>query len=213
MKKTVTLFSLLLLDMIYGQVPNISYTSPQSYPVGTAIAPLSPTNTGGTVVGSTLVSTLAGKTPGQDGTGTGAVFSNPQDIVIDIAGNAYVADFYNHKIRKISPEGVVTTLAGSGIASASDGLGTAASFYGPIGIAVDALGNVYVADYFSNKIRKISPEGLVTTLAGSGTPGATDGTGTAASFSRPYDVAVDASGNCYVADSQNHKIRTRNICS
>ena len=168
MKKTLTLFTLLLMAMVYGQVPNISYASPQSYPVGSAIMPLTPTNTGGTVVGSANVSTLAGKTQGQDGTGTEATFNAPIGIAIDAVGNGYVADSFNHKIRKISPNGVVTTLAGNGTDGATDGTGTAASFSGPAGVAVDAMGNIYVADYYNHKIRKISPSGVVTTLAGSG---------------------------------------------
>ena len=101
---------------------------------------------------------------------------------------------------------MVTTLAGSGIRGSTDGTGTAASFNWPAGVAVDALGNVYVADSENYKIRKITAAGVVTTLVGSGTGGSKDTTGTAASFSYPSDVALDASGNMYVADG-GHKIR------
>ena len=207
MKKTLTLFAFLLLDMVYGQSPNISYASPQSYPVGTAITPLTPTNTGGVVAKGATVSLLAGKTPDQDGTGANANFNIPEDVAVDAAGNVYVADTNNHKIRKITPSGVVTTLAGSGSSGATNGVGTAASFNAPASIAVDASGNLYVADRDNHKIRKINPSGVVTTLAGSGAQGAADGIGTAASFAIPNGVAVDADGNVYVADWSNHKIR------
>jgi ABC-type lipopolysaccharide export system ATPase subunit len=101
----------------------------------------------------------------------------------------------------------VTTLAGSGSAGADNGTGTAASFYYPVGVAVDASGNVYVADAGNNLIRKITSGGVVTTLAGSGSAGAGNGTGTAASFYSPTGVAVDTSGNVYVADANNNLIR------
>jgi len=95
---------------------------------------------------------------------------------------------------------VVTTLAGSGSSGSANGTGTAASFYHPTGVAVDGSGNVYVADEFNNLIRKITASGVVTTLAGSGSQGSANGTGTAASFNNPHGVAVDGSGNVYVAD-------------
>jgi len=152
------------------------------------------------------VSTFAGSSQGYaDGTGTAAQFNVPWGIAVDASGNMYVADSSNNKIRKITPAGVVSTLAGS-IEGYVDGTGTAAEFYFPIGIAVDASGNVYVADTRNNKIRKITPAGVVTTLAGS-TYGYADGTGTAAQFDSPAGVAVDASGNVYVADVSNNKIR------
>lgn len=156
-----------------------------------------------------VVTTLAGNgTAGYvDGTGTAAEFNGPGAAAVDSSGNLYVADYYDCTIRKISPTGVVTTLAGSGTAGYYDGTGAAAQFNTPRGIAVDSSGNVYVADYQNNRIRKISPAGAVTTLAGSGSTGSADGTGTAAQFSDPIGVAVDASGVVYVADTGSQKIR------
>ncbi|MDD2699530.1 MAG: ubiquitin-like protein, partial [Arcobacteraceae bacterium] len=156
-----------------------------------------------------VVTTLAGSGTATfvDGNGTTASFNNPNGVAVDGSGNVFVADTFNHKIRKITPEGVVTTLAGSGTATFADGNGTAASFNNPYGVTVDGSGNVFVADTHNSKIRKITPEGVVTTLAGSGSSGFTDDTGTAASFYSPNGVAVDGSGNVFVADQDNHKIR------
>ncbi|MEZ0184731.1 hypothetical protein AB9T89_21000, partial [Flavobacterium oncorhynchi] len=152
------------------------------------------------------VTTITGSTQGfADGTAATAKFDSPFGTAVDASGNIYVADTNNHKIRKITPAGVVTTLAGSTIGKA-DGTGTQARFNQPVGIAVDASGNVYVADYINNRICKINPAGAVTTLAGS-TQGFADGAGTAAQFYRPLGVAVDASGNLYVADVLNNRIR------
>jgi len=156
------------------------------------------------------VTTLAGLsgTPGSnDGTGTAARFNSPSAIAVDSKGTVYVTDSGNNLIRKITPTGVVTTLAGSGMEGKDDGTGTAASFASLCGIAVDSEGTVYVTDGENNLIRKISPAGVVTTLAGSGTPGSDDGTGTAASFGMPCGVTVDSAGNLYVAEMGNNLIR------
>ncbi|CAJ0815220.1 NHL repeat-containing protein [Ralstonia flaminis] len=156
-----------------------------------------------------VVSTLAGSTTAghADGTGSAASFSAPRGMAFDASGNLYVADQGNSMIRKITPAGVVSTLAGSTTRGFADGTGSAASFANPSGVAVDASGNVYVADYANNEIRKITPAGVVSTLAGSTTSGSADGTGSAASFNGPYGVAVDAGGNVYVADVFNNMIR------
>ena len=156
-----------------------------------------------------VVTTLAGSgsSGSTNGTGTAASFRSPWGVAVDGSGNVYVADRSNHLIRKITPEGVVTTLAGSGSEGSANGTGTAASFNSPSGVAVDFSGNVYVADQSNNLIRKITPEGVVTTLAGSGSSGSTNGIGTAASFGYPAGVAVDVSSNVYVADISNHLIR------
>ncbi len=152
-----------------------------------------------------------GRTPGSaNGTGLGASFNTPIGIAVDAAGNLYVADELNNLIRKITPAGVVTTFAGSGATGETDGAGIAAAFNRPIGIAVDPNGNVYVADYGGNKIRKITPGGIVTTLAGSGANGTADGTGAQASFFEPEGIAIDKSGSLYIADTGNDLIRKIN---
>ena len=156
-----------------------------------------------------LVTTLAGlgAQGDADGIGSAALFDGPEGVAVDSAGNVYVADYGNNEIRKITAAGVVTTLAGSGAQGDADGTGKAASFNGPEGVAVDSAGNVYVADYGNNEIRKITPAGVVTTLAGSGAQGDADGTGRAASFDGPEGVAVDSAGNVYVGDEFNDRIR------
>ena len=163
-----------------------------------------------------IVTTLAG-TPGSlgsaDGIGAAARFTLPSGVATDSTGNVYVADSANRIIRKITPAGVVTTFAGSagpsGLGSA-DGAGAAAQFRTPTGIATDGAGNVYVADSVNMNVRKIAPDGVVTTLAGAAQqnlPGSTDGNGSAARFSFPSALTVDSSGNVYVADTGNHTIR------
>lgn len=156
-----------------------------------------------------VVSTLAGTGAigADNGAGNAATFNLPEGVAIDASGNVYVADNGNNLIRKITPAGVVSTLAGSGTAGSANGTGTSASFKSPFGVAVDAAGNVYVADSGNNLIRKITPSGVVTTLAGSGARGANNASGPAASFNTPSGVAVDASGNVYVADENNNQIR------
>ena len=156
-----------------------------------------------------VVTTLAGsgKAGFADGTGAEASFNTPQGVAVDASGNVYVSESGNHRIRKISPSGVVTTVAGSGKPGFADGTGAEANFKSPTGIALDAVGNVYVSDTGNHQIRKITPSGVVTTLAGSGKPGFQDGQGTKASFNVPFGLAVDRNGNIYVADMGNHRIR------
>jgi len=154
-----------------------------------------------------VVSTLAGSEIGfADGEGTTAKFCFPQGIAVDASGNVYVADMGNHRIRKITPAGLVSTLAGSVIGFA-DGIGAAAQFSQPHGLAIDASGNLYVGDWSNHRIRKITPAGVVSTLAGSGTDGFADGAGAVAQFNLPKGVTVDVSGNVYVADVGNNRIR------
>jgi gliding motility-associated-like protein len=192
--------------------PNISY-NPDSviYLVNRPIVPLVPKNTGGILPTKTfgLTSTVAGTgNPGMaDGTGKSASFNQPFGVATDPTGNLYVVDHLNNTIRKITPAGVVSTIAGSGSIGRDNGVGTAASFNNPTGIAVDRGGNIYVADVSNNMIRKITPGGVVTTLAGSGATGSADGLGSAATFNNPSGIAVDAAGNVYVADLSNNRIR------
>lgn len=158
---------------------------------------------------------LAGTAGSTDDTGTAARFNSPKGIATDSAGNVYVGDTSNNTIRKITPGGVVATLAGCppsicGAASqgSNDGTGSGAHFRLPSGVAVDATGNIYVADTNNHTIRKITPAGLVTTLAGlAQMSGSVDATGSNARFNFPNGVAVSSNGNLYVADTSNNTIR------
>lgn len=189
-------------------VPVISYNAVNVFAVGSSVN-LSPVNTGGQVAGGVTATTFAGANASgaSNGNGSSAYFNNPLGTAVDPSGNVYVADAGNHLIRKISSAGEVTTLAGIGYGGYADGTGTAAQFQHPSALAVDASGNVFVSDQQNHRIRKITPSGVVTTYAGSGSAGSANGTGTAASFSSPIGLAFDASGNLYVADYGNHKIR------
>jgi gliding motility-associated-like protein len=142
-----------------------------------------------------------------DGASTVATFNNPHGIATDNQGTVYVADRFGHAIRKISTNGDVTTLAGSGIPGNSDGTGTSASFNEPWSLCVGIDGNIYVADTKNNIIRKITPQGVVSTFAGNGSFGISDGPGATASFGSPSGIEMDESGNLYVADHLTHVIR------
>ncbi|MBX0289566.1 hypothetical protein K3G63_03905 [Hymenobacter sp. HSC-4F20] len=158
-----------------------------------------------------VVSTLAGSAAANsgfaDGAGPAARFFTPTDVTIDCAGNLLVADFLNNRIRKISPAGVVSTLAGSGELGYADGNAAAAQFSGPAGVAADCQGNVYVADMGNHRIRRISADGQVSTVAGNGERGYADGVGNSAQIAFPSDVTLDASGTLYVANGHKHRIR------
>ena len=171
------------------------------------------------VTSSGLVTTLAGNAgqPGSaNGTNNTALFNDPSGVAVDGAGNVYVADAGNNTIRKVTTNGVVTTLAGTaGLSGSSDGTNNTALFFYPSGVAIDGAGNLYVADLDNNTIRKVTPLGVVTTVAGLaqfdhfGNPigGSANGTGTNAQFNFPSGVAVDGKGNVYVADTGNSTIR------
>ena len=138
---------------------------------------------GGTQPKTANVTTIAGAgtTGWADGTGSAAYFNQPAGLAMDAAGNLYVADANNSCIRKVTPGGSVSTFAGSTSPGHKDANGAAAQFYGPNGIAVDKAGNVYVSEILNSDVRKITPNGDVTTLAG-GTEGYQDGTGAGAAF-------------------------------
>jgi len=137
----------------------------------------------------------------------GGSFYGPFNLAVAPDRNIYVTDVYNHRIRKVTPEGVVTTLAGTGATGSADGAGAGASFNYPYGVAVAPDGTIYVADTNNNRIRKVTREGVVSTLAGSGERAFADGVGAAASFNSPFGLTVDANGDVIVADSWNHLIR------
>jgi len=147
---------------------------------------------------------------GDGGAATAATLANPSAIAYDAGGNLYLADAQNHVVREISKSGQITTIAGTGIEGyGGDGAAaTAASLDTPTGVAVDSTGNVYIADSHNHRIRKVSG-GAITTIAGTGTPGYSgDGAAAAAAqLSLPSAVAVDSSGNIYVADTNNQRIR------
>jgi DNA-binding beta-propeller fold protein YncE len=170
--------------------------------------------TGPVVVSLAGTVTTSAGSPGEigsdDGAGPDARFSSPAGVALDVAGNVYVADFANNTIRKVAPDGTVSTLAGSpGEAGSADGPGVEARFAGPLGVAADAQGNVYVADAANQTIRRITVDGTVSTLAGApGEAGSADGPGPDARFNNPYGLAVNPAGTVlYVADTFNHTLR------
>lgn len=158
------------------------------------------------------VTTIAGKagTPGSiDGTGSTARFNRPRGVAIDGAGTIFVADTYNHTIRKITQAGVVSTIAGvAGVMGFVDGNGASARFKFPFSVSIDLAENIFIADYDNQVVRKITPAGMVSTLAGMPmSAGFMDGTGAEARFHRPMGVTTDNAGNVYVGDNENHVIR------
>jgi hypothetical protein len=160
-----------------------------------------------------VVTTIAGGTQGaNDGTNTTAQFYRPFGVAVDSNGRIFVADQINNTIRLITPVGpnwVVTTIAGQSVSGFSNGVGTNAAFYAPLGVAVDTNENVYVADEVNNAIRKLVLTGttwMVSTIGG-GSSGSNNGTGASASFNLPFGVAVDSYGDVFVADSLNNAVR------
>lgn len=154
------------------------------------------------------VSDFAGSSYGYaDGTGASAKFKGPMGMAVDAQDNLYVADRDGNRIRKVTLTGTVSTIAGTGVAGLFNGNAMNAQFSSPSDVALDESGNIYVADYTYNSIRKISTSGLVTTLAGSAFNGWKDGNGTAADFNNPVSIEFSSSKGLYVLDQQNNAIR------
>lgn len=155
-------------------------------------------------IGSSQVSTLAGAgiEDTVSGNGGAAGFALPSRLALDAAGNIYTIDIHDPRVRMVSPAGFVTVKAGSGISGFKDGNAGVAQFGKEgFGIAVDAVGHVYVSDYENKRIRKIDVDGAVSTVAGNGTTGFVDGVGQSAQFFSPNGIVVDHQGNLFVADS------------
>ena len=192
--------------------PTRAATGPSRAATGPTQAATPPTQqlaTTLTSLGSGQVMKLTGGGSGSwlDGTTQTARFYNPTGVAIDSLNNLYIADSDNNRIRKITPAGVVTTLAGSGNALYADGTDVAASFSAPMEIAIDSANNMYVADTGNHRIRMITPAGVVTTIAGNGEAKWADGVGIQASFNSPAGITLDPQGNIYVADTNNDRIR------
>ncbi|MES2378346.1 MAG: gliding motility-associated C-terminal domain-containing protein [Bacteroidota bacterium] len=203
---------LLIANSVCGQAPNISYPNPQVYTVNIPLTTLFPTNTGGIVPAYIYQATSrfagSGTAGSTDGASTVAKFNAPQSITKDAAGNFYVPEYNNKIIRKITANGVVSTFAGIlNTPGNTNGSVFTATFMGPTSVAFDSGGNMFVADYTGHTIRKITANGIVTTFAGTGTSGFTNGPVATATFNEPYGLAIDANDNIYVADLQNHAIR------
>jgi gliding motility-associated-like protein len=186
--------------------PNITYPTPKVYKINSPIAPLKPTNTGGdvpaTIYGETIVFAGTGLHGANDGDGAQAQFTEPYGLTTDAEGNIYLADADNYRIRKITPEGKVSTLAPDGIPGGPNF--ASPKFNLPHGVVRDAAGNLYVANYANHNILKIVTDGTITVFAGGlliGIP--QDGQGAAASVINPNAIAIDAAGNLYVSDGNN----------
>ena len=148
---------------------------------------------------------------GDGGPATNASLSSPKGVAVDAAGNLFIADRFNHRIRQVSPDGVIRTVAGNGDFdfSGDGGPATNASLGGTSGVAVDGAGNLFIADAENDRIRQVSPDGIILTVAGNGLGGFSGdgGPATNAFLSNPQGVAVDAAGNLFIADTENHRIR------
>ena len=160
---------------------------------------------GGTL--SVFAGTSSGGAP-TAGAATSSRLNNPSGVAVDSSGNVYIADTYNHRVEKVTPEGVLSIIAGTGTSGApTAGTATSSRLNQPMGVAVDSSGNVYIADSANHRIEKVTPEGVLSIIAGSGSSGApTAGTATSSALNTPTGVAVDSSGNVYIADSGNNQV-------
>ena len=158
-----------------------------------------------------IINTFAGGWSGDGGQATAASIAGPRGVALDSYGNIYITEAFNNRIRKITASGTITTVVGNGTGeySGDGGPATSAGLNSPYGITLDSSGNLYIADASNNRIRKVDPAGVITTVAGNGTAGFSgdNGPATSASLKTPQGVAVDASGNLYIADSSNYRIR------
>jgi uncharacterized repeat protein (TIGR01451 family) len=161
------------------------------------------------------ISTVAGNGSagysGDGGQATSAQLNQPFDVAVDAAGNLYVADSANHRVRKVAANGTISTVAGTGTAgySGDGGLATSAQLNGPDGLTVDAAGNLYIAEYANNSVRKVAPNGVISTFAGNGTLGYSGdgGAATSAQLNAPHGMAASPGGSLYIADSNNSVVR------
>jgi hypothetical protein len=187
-------------------------------------------NTNGIITTVAGNGTFGGGYSGDGGAATNASLNSPNGLAVDASGNLFIADSFNERIRKVDPSGTITTVAGNGfITNVNSGMGaysgdggaaTNANLSLPCGVALDSSGNLLIADYRNNCIRKVSANGIITTVTGNGFNASRgfgacsgdDGTATNASLNEPACVVVDASGNLFIADTQNNRIRkvTRN---
>jgi hypothetical protein len=187
------------VNILYAQAPVLSYPTPQTFAVDKPITPIPITNTGGPVPQGYYAQSSGIAGNGlygyhDDTSPDAATFANPIGVAVDPAGNTFIADANNNAIRKIDPFGVVTTLAGGDGAGFADGVGSAAKFNFPTGLACDKNGNIYVADFSNSKIRKITQGGTVTTIPATG-------------LNLPYGIAIDGANNIIVADTYNNLIK------
>ncbi len=189
MKTIKTKFAILIISLLTLSCSN-NDDVPQIQPIATLPKVLTTSTFAGSGVNGSL-----------NGQGVLAEFGNPYDVEADAAGNVFVVDYTNNKIRKISPTGLVSDFAGNGTQGSLNGQGVLAEFNRPRGITIDALGNLFVADWGNGKIRKITPDGVVSTFAGSGIVSQTDGIATVASFRSLNGIAINKSnGIVYVID-------------
>ena len=149
---------------------------------------------------------------GDDGPALSAQLSAPNAVAVDSEGNVFVADYNNNRVRRISTDGLISTVAGNGMAggfSGDGGLATSAAIWGPDAVALDGSGNLFIADNINRRIRKVSTSGIITTVAGNGNPGFSGdgGQATKATIWNPYGIALDASGNLFIADNANGRVR------